>query len=329
MTDLEHLKIFGVWSEHIKTAIKRILDGEVLTRAKEQYVLTITGEVGKAVTASRMRGFFLKLALERRIVLEANDLSAIWRETVFWHRRLSEALIDTILFGATDREEYFELYEARQSLYVNEMLRDEFSEIYGCQPPHLIERIREDQESVERLKGCIDDRWCLTRDPRQKIEKARKNCDDLDKFAIGTYLDFAVRSNSVHFNYAATNDNHVTIHHCVHSLGTLLFLSARLSIALAKLTAVASETEIKLLEEFPYSILIEQDWLDSIRPAIEVNASVRVHAEVEQFIEGIVLRVEETKYGARRFLVRTGEGDDSTEIWYPAFLVTALDYKSS
>ncbi|MDG0815820.1 SH3 domain-containing protein [Bdellovibrio svalbardensis] len=168
---------------------------------KDFFLYGCTDEVMKVATAALRWSELLSESKEDLIQQDVTErvsrvvLEAIHDEMQMWNRKLTEILVDQILFKTTNDQEYYKLYFYCSSLETLRRVQKDFKEFYGFESGNVQHQIDYDISAIKSILSNIDIKraWFLDKgfDPKKFDTNSKRilksaNARIKEAFALAT-----------------------------------------------------------------------------------------------------------------------------------------------
>jgi hypothetical protein len=271
---------------------------------------------------------------EENALLESDVMMMITQQK-FWQRKLSELLVTTVLLSEKDLDDQFRAQLIFDRMSFRKNIKQEKEDLFDSTSRSLdlfIDNEKIAYEEIENtLKTLGQKPLCSNKIFKERIEMAFPLLKDHEKFGVGHYYDYRIRSGAIHAGTFPCQN--------LENLFDSLELDFTMTVLLARDLCVrfsrikSSSLIIREVAEIidpEINQIFERNVVSRFNPDIKIGDTVTVFS-IDREYEGTVTDVNQGKYGGLSFKIDSPDksGWYDRNCYHPASYVYKIDNRSN
>lgn len=252
---------------------------------------TIRPSLRSVVLACRLITNYFEVSCQKLLRL---DVDALCAEQTFWQRRLCEGFVDMVLLENDNSDSIFSAYLNSQKAKQRGNIYRELISDYGAQVK-ILEIYYQNDEQAAKLGDNLLKHAKLYDSYESKLHEAWPKLTDEERFALGRYLMFRLRSASVHFGTFIVPETGGNIHFLMLYLTMSLLLCKGFVLRNARMFPLILP-EVARLRDSDFERMFASRYQEMHFGSINVGDHVVIFYDGAEH-EGIVEEVRNGKYG--------------------------------
>lgn len=220
------------------------------------------------------------------------DIISLCDQQAFWQRRLCEGFVDLLLLERTGTKDIYTGYLNKQKADKRSKFYNELKKDYACTMRVLDVYCANDEAAAKEHEDILKP---LLASYEQRVESAWSEMSDDERFAVGTYFNFRVRSGAVHFGTFQIGNSEADIDLLMFNLTITTLLSKQFIGKLARLFPIGLKS-IANLNDTELEAMFRERHQEAVEPQIAIDEEIIVIQGNREY-RGIVKEIRSGKYG--------------------------------